>query len=180
MVGQDILFYASYAILVTAGIYDLLTGRIPNYLSYGGIAVGLLLSLFLGGLAGFGGAFAAMLFAAFPFLLAFAFGGGGGGDVKLMAAAGALLGFPLILDLLAHSLLVGGVIALCLIALRYLKRSHILLVLVSKPLALLPKNAMPDLLPVQAEGPHRVRFGIAVALGFIWINTPGVWTLPSL
>ena len=39
-------------------------------------------------------------------------GGTGGGDAKLLAAIGAIDGYPLIIDVLFYSFLVGGAMAL--------------------------------------------------------------------
>ena len=98
--------------LLTVAVYlELKEGRIPNWLTLSGMALGLLLAYFrgsadfrssLGGLAiGFG----------FLFIF-YVFGGVGGGDVKMMGAAGALLGADLIKPALFYTTLIGAFIAI--------------------------------------------------------------------
>jgi prepilin peptidase CpaA len=50
-----------------------------------------------------------------PALAFFAVGAIGGGDAKLLAAIGALVGSPLILEVLFFSIVAGGALALCTI-----------------------------------------------------------------
>ena len=112
--GIDPLFIGS--LLVLAGIlavavfYELTQNRIPNWLTFGGIAVGLLAGWLPGGislgssLVGFLSGFGAL----FVFYL---FGGMGGGDVKLMGAAGALLGHPMAVQALIYTAFVGCLMA---------------------------------------------------------------------
>lgn len=179
-----------FAVAGVAAATDLFTGRIPNTLTYSGILVGLGFSVLADGLPGFLNHFAAALFAASPFLLTFVYGGGGGGDVKIMAAIGALIGFPDILSVLAHALLVGAIMAAWLMIVGGRVRAAIVrvrLVVLNLPMGL--KNAM-ELDPIglakdyesnsSVDEKHGVRFGIAAAFGLYWSYSPGVWHLPGL
>lgn len=96
--------YLTYALLavvvVTAAIFDLRTGRIPNRLLYPSIVAGFVLAGVLGwaradwamaGLSeGVGMAGISFVAAAAPTFLIYTAGGLGGGDVKLIAAIGAV------------------------------------------------------------------------------------------
>jgi prepilin peptidase CpaA len=173
-----------------AAVTDLLFGRIPNSLTYPAILSGLILGFITSGTFGLLTHFGAALFAAAPFLLAFVYGGGGGGDVKIMAAIGALIGFPDILSVLAHALLVGAIMAAGLILFEGRLRQvadRLKLAVLKLPLGL--KSAL-DLEPVGLSEDHGsgngaalksgVRFGIAAAIGLYWTYTPGIWHLPGL
>lgn len=102
-------------ILALAVVKDWRRNRIPNWLTYGSLLVGLLLQyLFLHvdglmvGLKGAGVGLAVLL----PFYLT---GGMGAGDVKLMAAVGSYIGPMAALTSACFSLVAGGCVALYLI-----------------------------------------------------------------
>ncbi len=106
---------AHIAVLVTAGlacIADIRSRRIPNVLTFGAAAAGLVFHLATrgldGGLASMGGWIVgvAVLFA--PYAL----GGMGAGDVKLLGALGAWLGPADALWLALYTGVAGGAIAL--------------------------------------------------------------------
>lgn len=103
-----------FTLLMTAAVVDVREERIPNWLTLGGLAFGLLYSVFvpfwdkhgvLWSLAGAGIGFGVM----FPlWLLRMT----GAGDVKLMAMSGALLGLQAIPTALLGSLIAGGAFAI--------------------------------------------------------------------
>jgi prepilin peptidase CpaA len=107
------------ALIVTAGVYDVLYRRIPNWLTLSGVLAGLALNTFiyqgwpglelsLFGLAvGFGAYFALYSLRAM-----------GAGDVKLMAAIGALVGVRDWFGIFVITAIVGGFAALAVLALR--------------------------------------------------------------
>ena len=85
-------------VLMVAGVLDLRTGKVHNWLTYPAIAAGFLLhagfGLAYGGLPGLADGViasgAGFLLGFVPFLVLFALIGTGGGDVKLMGAVGAI------------------------------------------------------------------------------------------
>lgn len=99
------------ALLVPAAFMDMRSHRIPNYLTYPAMLAGLVLGLAAGGTYGLGIHFAGLLAGGIPLYLMFLGGSLGGGDVKLMAAVGAIVGFPSALNALIASILVGGLCA---------------------------------------------------------------------
>lgn len=116
---NNIIGLCVLVVVLAASVYTELTARrIPNWLTFSGVGVGLLLGWLPGGntlgqsvlgwLIGFG------------FLLLFYFYGGmGGGDVKLMGAVGALLGYPLILPVIVYTAFLGFLLGLyCLLSQR--------------------------------------------------------------
>ena len=102
------------ALLVTAAVIDWRTYRIPNWLTFGGMAAGLMLSL-LGSSAPLSGllwAFAGLCVGLLVLLPLYMFRVMGAGDVKLMAMVGAFLGMPDIFSALVFTLVTGGIAAL--------------------------------------------------------------------
>jgi len=102
------------SLVVTAGVYDVLWRRIPNWLVSPAFLAGLGLNALLGadyapGLkeAGIGVGLAFLIY--FPLYL---LGGMGAGDVKLMAAVAAVVGWKNWLVIFVFSGILGGVIAL--------------------------------------------------------------------
>ena len=101
-----------FALLASAVYFDLTQKRIPNFLTFPAILLGLTIFTingsfdgFIQGLSGFGVGIAV-------FFLFFALGVMGGGDVKLMGAIGALKGVEFILYTTIFTGIIGGVIAI--------------------------------------------------------------------
>lgn len=93
--------------------YDCRERRLPNWLTVGGAAVALAWRLGYGKdwglfLDGFVAAVAAGLFLLLPFLMH----GAGGGDVKMLLAAGAIVGLARLVNLLLVTSLAGVVMGL--------------------------------------------------------------------
>ncbi|MFP4614558.1 MAG: prepilin peptidase [Thiohalorhabdus sp.] len=97
-------------ILMAGVFYDLREHRIPNALVLAGLAAGLAVNTWAGGLPGFLDAFAGalvLLLLGFPL---FALGWLGAGDVKLLAAVGSVVTWHLALAVLVGVGLAGGVL----------------------------------------------------------------------
>jgi prepilin peptidase CpaA len=104
------------AVVITAAVYDILYRRIPNWLVLPCWLLGFVLNAYLFGWeglksAGLGFGIAMLIF--FPLWL---LQGMAAGDVKLMAAIGALVGPLVWFWIFVFSGLVGGVIAIVLMA----------------------------------------------------------------
>ncbi len=110
--------------LMAAGC-DLTTRRIPNLLTYPAILVGLWLWASSTGWGGMVTGLGGLVVAAVPLLFGFAMRlGVGGGDVKLMAALGACLGWPLAAEMLMDTFLVGAAWAVLTAARRAWRGGH--------------------------------------------------------
>lgn len=109
--------YISLVLIVSSAIYfDLRTRRIPNFLTFPAILLGLGLHAFYGGWPGFLSSLEGLLLGGGVLLAFYIAGGMGAGDVKLMAGMGALLGVEKAATALVLTALAGGVLALWAVA----------------------------------------------------------------
>jgi len=167
-----------YGVMAICAFSDLATGKIFNQITYPAAVLGLVLAAVAGADAGgLAGGFHelgqhALGFAVgfIPFFVVFLFRGMGGGDVKLMGAAGAIMGYPLIAGGLFHTVLVGGVIAVSVmlwkgVLWRGIRNSLWTVVTWALPMKTQGLN------PANSQ---RVPFGVAIALGTVWATLEGL------
>jgi prepilin peptidase CpaA len=107
------------ALLIGAAIYDMRYRKIPNWLTLTGVLLGFAINFGIGPPEG------GVIFALQGFLAGFGFymvlyvlRAMGAGDVKLMAAVGALVGYERWFGIFLVTAIVGGVMALLLVAVR--------------------------------------------------------------
>jgi prepilin peptidase CpaA len=108
------LSLAHGAALVTgllACVTDLRMRRVPNALTFGAAAAGLLWHVVSGGLSGAGFALAGWAVGIIVFLPLYALRGMGAGDVKLLGAFGAWVGPVMVLWVALYGSIAGGVLA---------------------------------------------------------------------
>lgn len=106
-------------ILVTlAGLIDIHSRRIPNWLTATGVVLGISVNAFLFGWPGLWFSLKGLGLALLVYLPFFALRGMGAGDVKLMAAVGSLIGPWNWLGVFVVTGLLGGVIGLTMALLR--------------------------------------------------------------
>jgi len=174
---RDTVWILTLAFALYAGWTDLLTRRIPNWLTVSGILVGLLVNSILGGwdgarvsLEGAGAALGIML----PLVLLRGFGAG---DWKLMGAVGALLGLqPMLLVLLA-GFLISAILAIVQILLtkrvRTTARNMFTLVHGFLAFGLRPN---PE---ISLDNPALMKlpFGAAVMTAIVFIFTMNFWVV---
>lgn len=104
-------------VLVVAAYTEIRERRIPNWLTFSGIALGMGISA-LNGSSAFWSSVAGFSIG-FGFLFVFyVFGGIGGGDVKLMGAAGALMGSSLIQPAVVYTAFIGAFLSLLMLVWR--------------------------------------------------------------
>lgn len=109
--GHSLLLLIAVVLLVIAAIDDWRTMLIPNRLSYGMLAGGLILQAVFFGSTGLLQGLSGAVIAGLPLLVLWLLGGVAAGDVKLMAATGAFLGVKLSLVALAATMILGGLLA---------------------------------------------------------------------
>jgi prepilin peptidase CpaA len=115
---------AALAIAIGAVACDLRMRRIPNLLTFGAAATGLIYHFLSGGVDSFGHSAAGWLVGALVFVVPFALRGLGGGDVKLLAALGAWIGPGDVVWLALYTGIAGGAMAIVVaLANGYLRRA---------------------------------------------------------
>jgi len=115
---MDLVHGVALSAASVAALIDVRTRRIPNWLTFGTLLVGVLLNV---GLYGFGGLLTAISGAALGLALLlpfFVMRVMGAGDVKLLAAIGALLGAQALANVAIYAALVGGAMSLAILTAR--------------------------------------------------------------
>lgn len=149
--------------LLLMAIYtDLRWTRIPNWLTFSAMGIGIVIHTWIGGQQGALSSLAGMGVGMGLFVLPYACRTMGAGDVKLMAAIGALVGPSGAISVAALSVLAGGVYALG--AMSY----HWGLAATTKKLTFAAYGAFPSGSPShvgELRLPFKLRYGLAIAAG---------------
>ena len=102
------------AVVLAAGVWDLATRRIPNWITVPGAVLGLAIQSYYGGWHGVVSSLLGALLGFSVFFLLYLFGGMGAGDVKLAAAVGALVGAQSFVLVFVATGLLGGIAAVAM------------------------------------------------------------------
>ncbi|MFH1484963.1 MAG: A24 family peptidase [Chloroflexota bacterium] len=160
-------------LVAAAMVTDVRCRRIPNWQTVPAIGLGVVLNCMWAGqtglLASLGGGIIGAGLLIIPYLL----GGIGAGDVKLLAAIGALKGWPFVLWTAWYAALIGGLLGILILV---KKRSvlRLLRYLLSLPLgckvAALVPHRVQTILGFAGEGTQKslslsLPYGLAIALG---------------
>ncbi len=170
--------YLLICALVTAtigAVTDIRDRRIPNRLTYGGLATALAVRCALSGWLGLRTGLAGLLLGGGIFYLLFLLGGMGGGDVKLMAAVGAWAGTAQVVAVLIAAAIAGGILAACYIVFnqRVLRTLLNSMKLISHHLS---SGIQPHpSLNVRRPSSMRVPYGLAIAMGTLYCVGNTFW-----
>ncbi|MFD2046155.1 prepilin peptidase [Ornithinibacillus salinisoli] len=107
--------YILFLFLIVAFIIDVRSHKIPNWLSAGGMVIGVLYHLISDGIEGLIFSFLGLLIAGGIFLILYVFKALGAGDVKLFAAIGAIVGVQMVLYMMMYAIIVAGLIAIIIL-----------------------------------------------------------------
>lgn len=104
--------------IIFALVFDLKVRKIPNYITFTGTIVGIILYIITDGFSGLINGLLGMLVGIALLLIPFSMRGIGGGDVKLLGAIGAFKGVQFVINTFLASAIFGGIIALLIILYR--------------------------------------------------------------
>lgn len=168
--------FAVFIVAVIAATWDLKYRRIPNWLTFPAMMLGIILNTLHGRLLG------ALFGLAFGFIVMFwpwFKGWLGAGDVKLAMAFGALQGWPLILESLLWGTLAGGIVgALVLLSKGRLSRFfHSLAALAIAKIT----GVHADTNEVVSQGSGTMPYGVFLGFGAVltfFLAVKGIKVLP--
>jgi len=157
-------------VLIIAAVFDLRSGRIPNWLTYPAIIIGLVGHGIIGGIhgkpdtMGLVGSAIGFTVGFFPLLLCWLAGGIGGGDVKLTGAIGALGGWRLVLGAMLYGFIIAAIMAVVVMIRRKIVRRTLKRVWNTMVLLVIPGSRPGN--PTDADSP-RIALASAICLGTI-------------
>ncbi|KJV05886.1 A24 family peptidase [Methylocucumis oryzae] len=102
-------------LLLLASCIDFFSHKIPNWLSFGLLGLGLALQGYCFGLAGFGASLAGGVLGLVLLLPFYLLKSLGAGDVKLMAGVGSFLGAESVIYAVAATIICGGLLGLAVL-----------------------------------------------------------------
>ena len=141
--------------------------RIPNALTFGSLALALLVHGLLPQGQGLQHAIVGLLVGGAVFFPFFALGGMGAGDVKLMAALGAWLGWQPVLFIAMYGAVAGGVLAIFVaLGSGYLRQAFANLGRLLMHWRISGVQPLPDLTLEHARGP-RLAYAVPIFIGLL-------------
>jgi prepilin peptidase CpaA len=155
-----------FVLIAVCGVTDIHAGKIYNKATYPAIVLGFAWNAWIAGAPGFKSSLLGFTVAAILMGTLTLLGGMGGGDTKLLAAIGALKGYPFILAVLFYSFLVGGALALTVAI--WQKR---LLGTLGRVWRMLFAAVMYRLNPAaepEERMSYKIPFGVAICVGTLW------------
>jgi prepilin peptidase CpaA len=161
-------------VAVIAGVTDLRSRRIPNWLTVPALLVGLIANTVLGGWAGLktallGAALGLVLLLPFVLLRSL-----GAGDWKLAGALGAFVGPGLLINLLLVSVFVAGLMALVLVI--YMGRVRQTIRNIGHIVVSLVTFRLPgDQVSLNNPASLKVPYGVALAFTVLFYGAAHVW-----
>jgi prepilin peptidase CpaA len=164
--SNDALFMlSSSCVLITAAIFDLRYQKIPNALTFPTMIIALAYFGVTRGLDGLlfsaGGLFLGMAILIIPYLM----GGMGAGDVKLLGAAGAVLGPLGIFNAFVLTAFIGGIYAVILVLVNYRHSRGFVLRLTTMFKTFAQTGQLIYIPAPKDEKKPKLSYGIAIALG---------------
>lgn len=150
-------------VLVASALSDTLHGKIYNKVTYPAVVLGILLNIFVQGGAGIKSSLFGLGIGFVPFFVLCLMGLMHGGDAKLLAAIGAIRGYPFILHAIFLSFLVAGFMALA----KMIWKGQFIITM-QRLFGTLLGLVIPGRVVEHYHGEETVPFGLAACLGSLW------------
>ena len=160
--------------LLVLCVYDIRERRLPNGWTLGGLALALVYCLGYGGIELFASSLLAGVLAGLFLLIPFFLHAAGGGDVKMLSAAGVIVGISEVVNLLFFMSIAGFVLAIsmwCAGKVNGSRLKHYFRVCFDMGY---DREAGKKALPPCSSEKCRVPFGVAIAAG-VWMTL--LWNL---
>ena len=103
--------YILFLFLIIAFISDIKNQKLPNWLTAGGIVIGIIYHFITDGFGGLLFSLLGLLTAGGIFLILYIFKAIGAGDVKLFGAIGSLVGFDMVVNMMVLSIVFAGILS---------------------------------------------------------------------
>jgi prepilin peptidase CpaA len=161
------------AVLLVAGVTDLRSCKIPNWLTISAMVSGLLGHSLINGLPGLMFSAKGLGLGLAMFLLFYLMGGMGAGDVKLLAAVGSFIGAEGVFSAGIMTMLLGGLYAIAtMIAHGGMRTSLKQVTTIMQSFILMP-GSLAAFRPAKAQ--PRLRYALVIGLGTLmsqWMEAP--------
>jgi prepilin peptidase CpaA len=155
-----------FGVLIIAVITDIRSNRIPNWLTFPAMIMGLGLNYISAGAHGLLFGIEGLFLGIGLFIIIYILGGMGAGDVKLMGAVGAMLGPQMVLWAAFYTAIIGGIYALAVIAFHpRTKTTRTALIETIK--GVIYSKSLKYNKPNNGEIPPKLCYGVAIAIGTI-------------
>jgi prepilin peptidase CpaA len=157
------------ATLIVAAWIDGKELRVPNWITFPMVLAGLAYSAAIGGWVGLGHGLLGMCVGLATLLPLYAVGGMGAGDVKLMAGVGAWLGAEVTWNAFLVSAVVGGVMAVAMVAYRkaWLKHYGNALLILSEVATVKDPRELSKIAATRKPHMLLLPYGIPICIGSI-------------
>ena len=152
--------------LILSAVTDVLYGKIYNYVTYSAVVAGVILNTVFYGEAGLRVSFFGFAIGFGPFLILCLLGVINGGDVKLLAAIGALRGYPFIIRAIFLSFLVAAFFALA----KMIWKGQVV-VTIKRVFTNLMNLVIPGRVIETYQNEETIPFGLAACIGTLWALT---------
>jgi len=172
---DSFFLFDALAVAVAAAVIDVQQRRIPNWLTYPAIGIGVLLRAYYFGWYGLLTALGGCLLAGGIVSLFYAVRAMGAGDVKLLAALGTMVGPGHALILLMATALAGGVMALVYAS--YRGRLRTTLINVGSVMKFHASSGLQTHPETNLDNPDALRlpYGLAIAAGTFYTFVTEWW-----
>jgi prepilin peptidase CpaA len=152
-------------LVVVCATTDILRGKIYNSVTYPAVGIGLILAALSKGEPTLLSSGLGLVIGFFPLFIIFVVGGLGGGDVKLMAAIGAVKGYPFIVYAMFYTGLVGALMAVSAMIWRGVLFKSMRNILRTILTSIVPGF---ETVPLDPADSYPIHFGFAICMGTLW------------